>query len=1228
MVTHHNRTYAMNERIRARATQFIEQETQFHLGFLPTEQSNPKSRSLEADFKVSAEKGVDCLQRIDRDVLVMLRKVLASPEYERLIAKSFESLANGGRIIFSGCGATGRLSILLESMWRKAIAETPALARYADSVESIMTGGDYALVRSVEFFEDYASFGRRQVQEAGMNSKDTLVAITEGGETSSVLGTVAEALDRGCAVFLLFNNPASLLAEHLERSRKAIEDPRVCVLDLYCGPMALAGSTRMQATTSEQMVAGAALETLFMKLIGKVPLDYVTAFEKLLDSLESPESVKAIADYMRFEASIYANHGKLTYFADDFLLDIFTDTTERSPTFMLPPFRRCDDKKSPAPWTFVKNPLLDTADAWRKGQNRSHRCLNWTRRDYEEMGAADKILSNIPRLSSEDLMCFRIGREDVDERCDSGKDAAVLVTIGTPSASLASAFGTLAPKFAFTRHLLLASGVPETATASGLSVCPVRVASEVEEGPLELMKHTAIKLVLNTVSTGTMALLGRITGNWMSWVDCTNKKLMDRGTRLLVELAEVDYRTACETLFEAMEAVDGAKGEKPSPVQLALAWLRRKNTLVTDLKRFLARSAGWEMELGQGKGDLSVLRPAEMKHYDSVVTAEGATQVWTGHPELGEAFTVKVTWIRLDEENHIEGRLQFSGYQGRDFIERIYFPIVTADCDVSSYALRNSSFLVPTSDMRPYEKCFFSLRSTKFLPLFNTHGQSCYMDFRDSRGYYKDSFIVWKPAEMAADLMGCFYLPLDGKISAEGGIPYPCTVKFFDGGWYEATQIYRPWALQQHWWTDQTTPNPLEDIGIWVWNRGLVKDAITPVERLQKALGPSVRVALDWYWWHNNPYDTDYPNFWPPREGEEVFKAAVKRLTDQGMYVQVYVNGVCWDHDGRNWNDGGAQGAVIHRDGTLHELAFNKYNHHRLVWMCGEAEAFHDKLSEVVGHLHASGLTGQYLDMIGNASYNLCHNPSHRHPKGGGTYSVEGFRKMVSRLIAENPNYAFTTETASEEYQDLFRGGIICAEASPERMGRIADTVPAFTAIYHGRFASFGNYALPDSITPWDPLWPDEDRWKNEKPWHRLYPDQFFIEMARPLIWGAQPMVCSLRNEHFDNPEFAELLQFILETARFYNANRDYLFHGRMLSPDGFTCATKEVSFLMRMIFTTEAKSAIITKRLPCILHGLWQNPKGETALFLANYTNEEQAWEYRGHKGTLPKHSYAKIAF
>ena len=274
---------------------FIENEKQFHLGFLPTEQSSPLTKNLDKEFAASSVDGVRCLQRVDRNVLEMAKRIFRSGEFAGLVETGKKTIADGGRIVFSGCGATGRLSILLECMWRDCCFKNESVKQHADQVFSIMTGGDYALVRSVEFFEDYQEFGRQQVREMGMDGNDMLVAITEGGETSSVLGTVDEALRRGSKVFLMFNNPADLLAEHLERSRQAIRNPGVCVLDLHCGPMGLAGSTRMQATTSEQLIAGGALEMIMCGLLKQVPPDYAAAFETLLDELTAKKEKSPIS---------------------------------------------------------------------------------------------------------------------------------------------------------------------------------------------------------------------------------------------------------------------------------------------------------------------------------------------------------------------------------------------------------------------------------------------------------------------------------------------------------------------------------------------------------------------------------------------------------------------------------------------------------------------------------------------------------------------------------------------------------------------------------------------------------------------------------------------------------------------------------------------------------------------------------------------------------------------
>ena len=109
----------LTESAKAKARDFIENERQFQLGFLPTEQSNPITATLEEDFRRSTLAGVRCLQRGDRQMPIVMRHVFDSPAFGRLVDSMVKSVTGAkGRIVFSGCGATGRLSILLESMWR------------------------------------------------------------------------------------------------------------------------------------------------------------------------------------------------------------------------------------------------------------------------------------------------------------------------------------------------------------------------------------------------------------------------------------------------------------------------------------------------------------------------------------------------------------------------------------------------------------------------------------------------------------------------------------------------------------------------------------------------------------------------------------------------------------------------------------------------------------------------------------------------------------------------------------------------------------------------------------------------------------------------------------------------------------------------------------------------------------------------------------------------------
>ena len=58
-----------------------------------------------------------------------------------------------------------------------------------------MTGADRALISSLEGFEDLQLIGRLQLHDRGIKPGDVVVCVTEGGETSSVIGTIRAALD-------------------------------------------------------------------------------------------------------------------------------------------------------------------------------------------------------------------------------------------------------------------------------------------------------------------------------------------------------------------------------------------------------------------------------------------------------------------------------------------------------------------------------------------------------------------------------------------------------------------------------------------------------------------------------------------------------------------------------------------------------------------------------------------------------------------------------------------------------------------------------------------------------------------------------------------------------------------------------------------------------------------------------------------------------------------------
>lgn len=583
---------------RQKAEEFIHHQQAFRLGDLLTESSHPKTAKLSQAIQRDMTEGMRMLLDVDQDIASAMAKVFGSDAFERLAAGMTRAFSSGKRVFFTGCGATGRLSILLEAVWRefwqRLRREHPdefgCLPNLEDNVYSVMAGGDFALIRSVEGFEDHPRFGKYQLESGGVAEGDVVVAITEGGETPFVIGTVWQGLESGAEVFFVFNNPTEILCRHVERSREVIEEERITSLDLTTGPMAVAGSTRMQATTAELLVVGAALETALKRVLRQLlpaqtlfdldcdpdqSVDYAEYMARLVNQLGEPAALDALVRFTQFEQEIYERKGLVTYAAADYLLDVLTDTTERAPTFRLPPYRKCDDHTAARSWAFVKNPLGDTRNVWREVLRRLPRGLEWTVETYRRLDAPMSIQSNPPALDNEQIYLFQIGNELDQSRFDADDSAWAMIAVGEEVQASGAADHPFRQEF--DRRASDYNKVAAVCVGPDTMDCPdgevFHVPVNLPPSPIKLWHHLAIKLVLNTISTATMARMGRVLGNWMVHVETSNKKLIDRGTRLIADLGGVSYEEACHRLHEALEEVEPRHRltrDAPSPVALAL----------------------------------------------------------------------------------------------------------------------------------------------------------------------------------------------------------------------------------------------------------------------------------------------------------------------------------------------------------------------------------------------------------------------------------------------------------------------------------------------------------------------------------------------------------------------------------------------------------------------------------------------------------------------------------
>ncbi|MDG2170390.1 MAG: hypothetical protein P8L44_20980 [Opitutales bacterium] len=463
---------------------FLNVADKFKLGTLETEKPHPLTENLSKEVHENLTQAISSLKAVDSEALERLREHL--PQLGQLRADIWETLRTGGNIYLCGCGATGRLSISLEVFCRQGLVPD----EYQDRFIGFMAGGDAALIKSIENFEDFPEYGKRQLLELGYSENDLLISTTEGGETPFVIGATEAATTTGKRnPWFIHCNPDDQLIQEVERSRRVIQNPNINNLSLFVGSMGLSGSTRMQASTVLMAAVGWAIR------FGDNKELIAAQFEKFLHTWEQLD-LSPLAAFIESEADTYSQNEFVIYETESYAVTVLTDTTERSPTFSLPPFENETEPADPPAWCYLSIPsAIDSLSAWEKVLERSPRCLEW-----EGIDANTEV---------EYLNGFYI-----DQSCQNKRSSK---TLNTPHQIFEIKSTRQGIELRFREH--------------NWNIC----ASELEFFELNLL----LKLILNIHSTLIMGRLNRFESNLMTYVKPTNFKLIDRTIRYVQRLAEL-----------------------------------------------------------------------------------------------------------------------------------------------------------------------------------------------------------------------------------------------------------------------------------------------------------------------------------------------------------------------------------------------------------------------------------------------------------------------------------------------------------------------------------------------------------------------------------------------------------------------------------------------------------------------------------------------------------------
>ncbi len=256
------------------------QELYNELKKLETEQRNPETMHIDLADPLEIVRLIN-----EQDKLVAEYVSTRKEQIAKAVALAHEALAQGGRLIYTGAGTSGRLGVL------DAAECPPTFGTRPDQVVGLIAGGREAMFVAQEGSEDLPEHGGKDIAHLNVSEKDVVCGLAASGRTPYVLGTLDEAKRRGARTIMV----CCVLAERV----KLEQEPDV-MIDIPVGPEVIMGSTRLKSATAQKLVCNM-ISTGAMVRLGKVyenvMVDLMLTNKKLVERSRRIISMFTDADY-------------------------------------------------------------------------------------------------------------------------------------------------------------------------------------------------------------------------------------------------------------------------------------------------------------------------------------------------------------------------------------------------------------------------------------------------------------------------------------------------------------------------------------------------------------------------------------------------------------------------------------------------------------------------------------------------------------------------------------------------------------------------------------------------------------------------------------------------------------------------------------------------------------------------------------------------------------------